>query len=180
MKHVGKMPFVALLAAGGMCAAWIGAFESMAVCRHCGAYRESVEWQIPGTQRTVFQKHRVIENDFSAFAAKHGRTNEASHSWVFAGGNGNGLMASGPGVFLLPTTQRGEIRGFLELCFEHDGRLGAKMLDAALDFRRVDKVFLLALYSHEYHPTMEGFERWRSEHADEIAAVVTPEEDGRD
>ncbi|MBE2282706.1 MAG: hypothetical protein IAE77_04510 [Prosthecobacter sp.] len=103
-----------------------------------------------------------------------------SHSWVFVGGNGNGFMASGPGVFLLTTTQRVEIRGFLELCFEHDGRLGGKLLDAALDFQRVDKVFQLALHSQQYYPTMEGFERWRLEHADEIAAVVIPEEDGRD
>lgn len=75
-----------------------GRFGSTSVCDRCGAIRETTEWQVPFTRKTLFRHDSVRASAVSAVLTDRGVVPAHQHHWRFGQGSGNGIGCTiGPG-----------------------------------------------------------------------------------
>ena len=174
MKRRKKFIFTGAVLVVLLGAALFGAFGFSSVCSHCGSVRQATRWQIPFTDLTLWETHTDSRNDFSDFAARHGRSADGPHQWVFAAGGGNGITcAIGRGRYLWPTIHHCDTQRLLEICYQVDEQLAGRVLDASLDPARAGAVFQLALGMPEHISVPSDFRLWMQEHTDEFTAAIT-------
>lgn len=79
-----------------------GPFGYASVCDKCGAVRHSRDWQLPGTEVTIFTLSKELDSPLSRVLLRNGIVQTHPHHWLFAQGGGHGVKcALGTGRYIL-------------------------------------------------------------------------------
>jgi hypothetical protein len=134
-----------LLVLGVTFTLWPYRFYYDSFCSQCGAYKWSLDWQLPHSEICFFSHSTVAETSLSLYLVSSGTVQSHKHNWIFAHGGGNGIRcalgdgdsirssAASPKVvrFLEATRVFGgndEFRENLRLTFDRDHSLTIRML----------------------------------------------------
>jgi hypothetical protein len=124
---------------------WPYRFYYDSFCSQCGAYKWSLEWQLPHSEMWFFRHSRISETALSRYLTSSSTVSRHVHRWLFAHGGGNGIrcaLGDGDSIrssmtssevarFLQATRAYGgsdEYRAYLRLTFDRDHSLTIRML----------------------------------------------------
>lgn len=111
-------------------AVWlIGSFGYSSVCKHCGRWRHTQEWQVPILGIPLVWYSSESQSPISRVLAERGLVPPHSHEWLFCHGGGNGICcALGRGHNLASTINSEKVARLIEDVDELGGPAERKRL----------------------------------------------------
>lgn len=92
-----------------------GAYSSSSVCKKCGIVKDSIDWQIPLSNITLFGTASEHETPVSVALVRNGVVTGHKHKWLCIHGGGNGVLcAIGEGRHISPAVESKEVASVLD------------------------------------------------------------------
>jgi hypothetical protein len=101
---------------------WPYRFYYDSFCSQCGAYKSSLEWQLPHSETWFFRHSRISETALSRYLTSSSTVSRHVHRWLFAHGGGNGIRcALGDGDSIRSSMASSEVARFLQAARVYGG-----------------------------------------------------------